>query len=79
MAIVEKATAQSTCLIVPWGEEPQIGEYIVKVEVGCSGLPHVPKWFLLENIARAVAPQSLRDSFSLRELNRKELPQYLKH
>jgi len=79
IAIVEKATGQSTCLIVPWGEELQIGEYVVKVEVGCSGLPHVPKWFLLKNKARAVDPQSLIDSFSLRELNRKELRQYLKH
>ena len=78
IAIVEKATDQSTCLVIPWGEELQIGEYVVKVEVGCSGLPHVPKWFLLENKARAANPQSLLDSFTLGELNRKELRQYLK-
>lgn len=78
IAIVEKATGQSTCLVVPWGEELQIGEYVVKVEVGCSGLPHVSKWFLLENKAGTADAQGLLDSFVLRELTGKELRQYLK-
>jgi len=77
IAIVEKATGQSACLVVPWGEELQIGEYVVKVEVGCSGLPHVSKWFLLENKGLATDLDSLADSFCLKLLKKKEVREYL--
>lgn len=77
IAIVEKATRESVCYIVPWGARLEIGEYVVKVEVGCSGLPPVVKWFLLQNQGTATNPNSLAESFSLKELKGKEAKKYL--
>jgi len=77
IAIAEKATGESACFVAPWREELQIGKYVLKVEVGCSGSPPVSKWFLLENKGTATDPNSLTDSFALNELKEKEIRKYL--
>jgi len=65
VAIVEKAVGESVCYIVPWGDKLEIGEYVVGVEVGCSGLSPVVKWFRLQNQGTATDLNSLEESFSL--------------
>jgi hypothetical protein len=77
IAVVEKTTGESVCIILPWGERLEIGKYVLKVEVGSSGLSPVPKWFLLENKGIATDPNSLVDSFAVNELRKKEVRKYL--
>ena len=77
IAVVEKTTGESVCVILPWGERLEIGKYVLKLEVGCSGLPHLVKWFLLENKETATDPNSLARSFVLKEIKEKEIEKHL--
>jgi len=77
IAIAEKATGESACFVLPWRGELQIGKYVLKVEVGCSGSARLSKWFLLENRGMTTDANSLADSFALKELKEKEITKYL--
>lgn len=76
ISIVKKAIGESACYILPWEPELQIGEYILKIELGCSGLPRISKWYLLENKGVAKTPNDLAESFALKELTEKAAKEF---